>query len=158
MGLKASDLMKTMKTNTYRFSIIIVIFLGLAAQSGAAERMSVSAQVANVRSGPATTYDVLWQVQKNYPILVLKKSGSWVNFKDFEDDEGWIHKSLLQKTPAVITIKEKCNVRSGPGTQNRILFSVEKGIPFRRIKTEGNWIQIEHADGDRGWIYHTLVW
>ena len=147
-----------MKFNLYRRLVIVVFFLSIAAQSGAAERLSVSAQIANIRSGPATTYDVLWQVQKHYPILVLKKSGSWINFKDFEGDEGWIHKSLLQKTPTVITIKEKCNVRSGPGIQNRILFSVEKGIPFRKIKQEGKWIHIEHADGDRGWIYHTLVW
>jgi SH3-like domain-containing protein len=141
-----------------RLSIIAAFFVVFSAHSAAAERLSVSAQIANIRSGPATSYDVLWQVQKYYPILVLKKSGPWINFKDFEGDEGWIHQSLVQKTPTVITIKEKCNVRSGPGTQNRILFSVEKGIPFRRIKREDRWIHIEHADGDRGWIYQTLVW
>ena len=138
--------------------ILLSLLVMFGAHHAAAERLSVSSPVANIRSGPATTFDVLWQVQKHYPILVLKKSGAWVNFKDFEGDEGWIHKSLLKKIPTVITIKEKCNVRSGPGTENRVLFSVEKGIPFRRNKREGNWIHIEHADGDKGWIYHTLVW
>jgi SH3-like domain-containing protein len=147
-----------MKYRMYRVSIIIVFFISFAPQAGAAERLSVSAQIANIRSGPATTFDILWQVQKYYPILVIKKSGPWVNFKDFEGDEGGVHQSLLKKTPTIITIKEKCNVRSGPGTKNKVLFSVEKGIPFRRIKREGDWIHIEHADGDRGWIYHTLVW
>ena len=150
--------MKSMKPNMVRLSIIAVFFLFFAAHNAAAERLSVSAQIANIRSGPATTFDILWQVQKHYPILVIKKSGPWVNFKDFEGDKGWIHKSLLKKTPTIITIKEKCNVRSGPGTKNGVLFTVEKGIPFRRIKNEGNWIHIEHADGDRGWIYNTLVW
>jgi SH3-like domain-containing protein len=147
-----------MKSNILRILIFLLFFVSSAAQTVAAERLSVSAKIANIRSGPGTTFDVLWQVQKNYPILVLKKSGSWINFKDFESDEGWIHKSLIHKTPTVITIKERCNVRSGPGTQNSVLFSVEKGIPFQKIKKEGNWIHIEHADGDRGWIYHTLVW
>ena len=89
---------------------------------------------------------------------MLARSGKWIHFKDFEGDEGWIHQSLVTNTPTVITIKTKCNVRSGPGTQNRILFSVEKGIPFRTVEKKDNWIQVEHADGDRGWIYKTLVW
>jgi SH3-like domain-containing protein len=147
-----------MKCYLRRLSIIAAFFVVFSAHYAAAERLSVSAQIANIRSGPATTYDILWQVQKYYPILVLKKSGPWINFKDFEGDEGWIHRSLIQQTPTVITIKEKCNIRSGPGAQNRILFTVEKGIPFRRIEKEGSWIHIEHADGDRGWIYQTLVW
>jgi SH3-like domain-containing protein len=141
-----------------RFFIIAALLIMVGANSAAAERLSVSSPIANIRSGPGTTYDVLWQVQKYYPILVKKKSGNWYNFKDFEGDEGWIHRSLVEKTPTVITIKAKCNVRSGPGTQHGVLFTVDKGIPFRVIKREGNWIQIEHADGDKGWIYKTLVW
>ncbi len=117
-----------MKCYLRRLSIIAAFFVVFSAHYAAAERLSVSAQIANIRSGPATTYDILWQVQKYYPILVLKKSGPWINFKDFEGDEGWIHRSLIQQTPTVITIKEKCNIRSGPGAQNRILFTVEKGM------------------------------
>jgi SH3-like domain-containing protein len=147
-----------MKFSIRRLLITAVFWLVFSAQFAAAERVSISAEIANIRSGPATTYDVLWQVQKYYPLLVLKQSASWINFKDFEGDEGWVHQSLIQKTPTVITVKEKCNVRSGPGTQNRILFTVGKGIPFRKIKSQDNWVQIEHADGDRGWIYSTLIW
>lgn len=141
-----------------RLSIMAVLFLVLAAPLSAAERLSVSSRIANIRSGPGTNHDVLWQVQQNYPLQVLNRAGKWIHFKDFEGDEGWIHQSLVKQTPTVITIREKCNVRSGPGTDNSILFSVEKGIPFRVLQTKDNWIQIEHADGDRGWIYQTLVW
>jgi SH3-like domain-containing protein len=147
-----------MRCGMRRIFIIAALLIIVGADSAAAERLSVSAPIANIRSGPGTTYDVLWQVQKHYPILVKKKSGAWYNFKDFEGDEGWIHQSLVRQTPTVITLKTKCNVRSGPGTQHSIIFTVEKGIPFRVIEREGNWIQIEHADGDKGWIYKTLVW
>jgi SH3-like domain-containing protein len=156
--LREQGAREKMRCYLRRLSIMAALFVVFSAHDATAERLSVSTQIANIRSGPATTYDVLWQVQKYYPILVLKKSGPWVNFKDFEGDEGWIHQSLLQQIPTVITIKEKCNVRSGPGTQYRILFTVGRGIPFHLIKREGGWIQIEHADGDRGWIYQTLVW
>ncbi|MGD8882880.1 MAG: SH3 domain-containing protein, partial [Desulfobacterales bacterium] len=36
--------------------------------------------------------------------------------------------------------------------------TVEKGIPFKVLKRENNWIHIEHADGDKGWIHKSLVW
>lgn len=50
------------------------------------------------------------------------------------------------------------NIRSGPGTSHNILFTVEKGIPFKVLKSEGSWIYIEHSDGDKGWIHKALVW
>jgi SH3-like domain-containing protein len=26
------------------------------------------------------------------------------------------------------------------------------------LKREGRWIQVEHADGDKGWLHDSLVW
>ena len=90
--------------------------------------------MANIRSGPGASYDILWKVEKYYPIFVIEKKDPWIHFKDFEDDKGWVHKSLVRKLEAVITKKDLCNIRSGPGTGNKILFTVEKGIPFKVIK------------------------
>jgi SH3-like domain-containing protein len=123
-----------------------------------AERLTVAVPVANIRSGPGTSYDILWNAEKYYPLFVFEKSGPWYHFRDFEGDEGWIHKSLVGKIASIITIKSKCNVRSGPGPRYETRFSVEDGIPFRVLGRKGNWIHIEHADGDKGWIYKTLTW
>ena len=123
-----------------------------------AERLTVASSIANIRSGPGTKHDILWKVEKYHPIFVLKKSGNWYHFRDFEDDKGWIHKSLVRKIPSVITNKEKCNVRSGPGTKFEILFTTGKGIPFKILKRKGNWIHVQHADGDKGWIHKSLIW
>lgn len=123
-----------------------------------AERLTVGSDIANIRSGPGTKYDIIWNVEKYHPLFILEKSGNWYRFRDFEGDEGWIHNSLLKDIPAVITIKDTCNIRSGPGTNNAILFTVEKGIPFKVLKKQGDWVQIEHADGDQGWIHKSLVW
>ena len=141
-----------------KFLFIFIILFGLWGQIAQAERYSVSVPKANIRSGPGTKYDWIWQVGKYYPIEVKKKSGPWYFFRDFEDDEGWVHKSLLHKVHTVITKKNKCNVRSGPGTKNNIAFTVGEGIPFKVIKKKGNWFHVEHADGDKGWIHKSLVW
>jgi len=81
-----------------------------------AERLTIVAPVANIRSGPDTKSDILWKVEKYYPIFVK------------------------------------------PGTKEKILFTVEKGIPFKVLKSKGHWLNVEHADGDRGWIHDSLVW
>ncbi|MBW2335237.1 MAG: SH3 domain-containing protein [Deltaproteobacteria bacterium] len=143
-----------MKPYSLFLSFLIVIMAGTAM----AERLTIVAPVANIRSGPATNSDILWKVEKYYPIFVIKKSGSWYQFRDFEKDTGWVHKSLVGKLKAVITKKDLCNVRSKPSTKEKILFTVEKGIPFKVLKSKGHWLNIEHADGDRGWIHDSLVW
>jgi SH3-like domain-containing protein len=132
-----------------------VFFFGGAA---AAERLSIAVPVANVRSGPGTGYETLWNVGQYHPLIVLERSGVWCRFKDFEGDQGWIHADLLKPIPSVITAKDNCNIRSGPGERHDILFTVEKGVPFKVLQTKDKWLQVEHGDGDRGWIHSSLTW
>jgi len=113
------------------YSIILIVLISLMAGTAIAERMTIIAPVANIRSGPETKSDILWKVEKYYPIFVVKKSGSWYQFRDFEEDSGWVHKSLVGKVKAVITKKDLCNIRAKPGTKEKLLFQVEKGIPFK---------------------------
>jgi SH3-like domain-containing protein len=143
-----------MKVQPVIILLLIVVFAGVAN----AERLAVSAPVANIRSGPGTAHNVLWKVEQYFPVIVIQKSGGWYRFEDFEGDKGWVHQSLVGKIPAVITRNDTSNIRSGPGTNNPVLFSVEKGIPFKVIKRKDKWIQIEHTDGDKGWIHKSLVW
>lgn len=136
----------------------VALMILVSGMPACAERLTVDVPVANIRSGPGENYAPLWKVERYYPVSVLKKSGEWYYFTDFEGDEGWIHQSVVRTLPAVITARDKCNVRSGPGTRFDILFTVEKGIPFKVVRRKGDWIRIEHADGDKGWIYKSLVW
>ena len=143
-----------MKVQSIIILLLILVFAGVAN----AERLAISAPVANIRSGPGTSHNILWKVEQYFPILVIEKSGEWYRFEDFEGDKGWVHQSLVGKIPSVITRNDTSNIRSGPGTTHPVLFSVEKGIPFKVLKRKDNWIHIEHADGDKGWIHKSLVW
>jgi SH3-like domain-containing protein len=137
---------------------IIFFLLAATASVALAERLSVSVPVANIRSGPGENYDILWDVEKYHPLDAFEKSGQWYHFRDFEKDEGWIHESLVSKIPSVITKKEKCSIRSGPGVHFQVLFTVETGIPFKVLGRKKEWIHVRHADGDSGWIIESLVW
>jgi SH3-like domain-containing protein len=130
----------------------------LAAGPVLAQRYAVSASVANIRSGPGTQHEILWQVERYYPVLVVEKKGSWFRFKDFEDDEGWIHSNLIRKIPAVITVAPRCNLRSGPGTNYDIVYTAERGVPFKVLTAKGSWLNVLHAKRGKSWIHKSLVW
>lgn len=140
-------------------SVVLVCMLICAGPAAeAAERLSVNAKDANIRSGPGPAFEVLWKVEKYHPVEVFETSGVWLHFKDYEGDNGWIHKSVVDKTPAVITKQNGCQLRAGPGSDQPVIGRVDKGIPFKLIRREGRWILVEHADGDKGWIHDSLVW
>lgn len=136
----------------------LMIIAGLGVGTALAERLAIKSDVANIRSGPGTGTEVLWQVEKYYPLTIVHKEGDWYLFKDFEGDEGWIHKSLVAPLDTVVVKRDNCNVRSGPSTDTEIRFVAERGIPFKVLKRQGVWLQIQHADGDTGWIHKNLIW
>lgn len=146
--------------NTHKGLIIFFLFLffALADTVFAEERLSVVASVANMRSGPGTEEQTLWQVEQYHPFIIIEKKGNWYKVKDYENDTAWLHNSLLGKIDTVITTKDKINVRSKPDSKSSVAFKVDKGVPFKVIERKGNWIKIQHADGDAGWIQNTLIW
>ncbi|MEE4359835.1 MAG: SH3 domain-containing protein [Desulfococcaceae bacterium] len=155
--------METRKYIFYKILEIILLALIFALirvqpELLAADRVSVSVGIANVRSGPGTTYKVLWKIEKNHPLQILRSSGGWYQFRDFEGDKAWIFKKLTSDTPTVVVKKKNCNIRSGPGLNHPILFTAEYGVPFRVLERKEKWIHVQHSDGDKGWIYASLVW
>jgi SH3-like domain-containing protein len=148
--------MKPVCIPTHVAAVVTVFFIFCS--TAFAQRMAVSVPEGNVRSGPGKKHQIIWKVEKYHPLKIIKKVGKWYRFRDYEGDEGWIHTSIIDKTATVITKKDDCNVRSGPGTNHKIILRVARGIPFKVLKRKGSWFHIQHADGDKGWIYKTLVW
>ena len=138
--------------------IIAIIILTVSGVASAAERYAITGSLANVRSGPGTNHEVIYEAEKYYPVILLKKAGNWIQIEDYEGDIGWIHKSLITKMSTIITIKSKCNIRSGPSIKHQVLFISEKGVPFKVIKRQDRWIHIQHSEGHKGWIHKSLVW
>jgi SH3-like domain-containing protein len=139
-------------------TVLTTVVILLLAGTALAQRYAVSASIANIRSGPGTQYDILWQVEQYYPVMVVERKDSWFRFKDFEGDEGWIHGNLIRKIPAVITAAERCNLRSGPGTKYEIVDTAERGVPFKVLKARGSWLHVLHARKGESWIHKSLVW
>ncbi len=143
--------------NLFRYLLMGVIIV-VCGTAHAGERVSVIKEIANVRALPSTTSDTLWQVEKYHPLQVLEKKGKWYRFRDFEGDTGWIHSSLVGKVSTVIVRVRRANIRIGPGTKYDLAFDADKGTPFKVLETKGRWKKVQHADGDEGWIFNSLIW
>lgn len=142
-----------------RLCVMVGLILSMGVGAAWAARIAVKSDIANMRFGPGTDHEVLWQVEKYHPFIVMDRKGKWIKVKDYEGDQAWVHESIVSaKVRGVVTVKSKCNVRNKPSTKGDVKFTVEKGVPFKVLKTQGNWLKIQHADGESGWIYKTLVW
>jgi SH3-like domain-containing protein len=53
--------------------------------------------------------------------------------------------------------KDGVNMRSGPNTQSKVIWQVFESFPLKVIKREGKWAYVVDFEGDKGWIYETLI-
>lgn len=121
------------------------------------EYMSVVKDGINLRSGPNTTAEVLFQLPAGYPLEVLGKEGQWLKVSDYEGDKGWVQESLVNKSPHVIVKVKDCKIRSGPGTNEAVVGNGAKDVIFTKVEQKGDWIKVSHPDLN-GWVHKDLVW
>ena len=146
----------TRKALSLLFSALI--FLAAASTVSAAEYASVAKNGANIRSGPSSDYEILWEVGKGYPLAILQQQDRWSQVVDFEGAKGWIITLLLSGQKTVIVKGRDINLRVGPGVNYEPVAVVKYGVIFTPLEREGDWVKVKHADGTVGWLNDTLFW
>lgn len=150
-------------TRTHRFrNTLAALATGLALLAGqtasAQSMVSVKGNVLNMRSGPGTNTEVLWELRKGYPLKVVARQGNWLKVSDFENDRGWVVRSLTGRTPHHVVKSRVANIRQGPGTQHRIVGKAEYGELLRTREKRPHWVRVERDNGKTGWIAKRLLW
>lgn len=59
----------------------------------------VVTKTAAVREGPGTGYDVLWQLESEYPLRVLERRGHWLKVSDGGEVRGWVLRRSVWGNP-----------------------------------------------------------
>lgn len=140
------------------FPLLLTALLLSATPGVAAEYLSVTKDGVNIRSGPDTNKEILWEVFKDFPLEVIKRQGEWIEAKDFEGDTGWIFNNLTSKEKRAIVKVNTANMRIGPGKNYEMVATVKYGVVFIPLEKEGDWIKVKHEDGTVGWIFNNLLW
>ena len=141
---------------------LFLIFMFLASPV-LAEMGSINGEKVQLRSGPGTKYSVKWEYGNGLPLKILSKKGNWIKVKDFENDSGWVYKKYIDSTPHMIVKvnkgkKRKINIRSGPGTNYKIVGKAYYGVVFETLTQKRGWAKVKHESGLTGWIKRSLLW
>lgn len=154
--------MKLKQRNLGVLLLLILLFIAPVTRVSA-EMLSIAGDDVNMRSGPGTNYRIMWELGKGFPLQVLKRSGNWYRVRDFEGTIGWVHRSVVEKTPHMVVkvhknSKTRINVRSGPGTKYRIVAKAYYGVVFKTLQQKNGWVHVQHEKGVKGWIKRSLLW
>jgi len=136
------------------------LFLVLFSMSCLAATVTVETHTANIRNLPPSrpgSFTVL-EVPKYYPLSVQKSEGNYCKVSDFRSHEGWIKKSLVGPAPGVVVKVNSANVRKGPGEDYPIVFRALEGVAFKVLGEKGDWVEVQHESGKKGWIFKSLTW
>jgi len=145
-----------MKNSVTLLSFIVVCFF---AGQVSGQTLSVKEKTANLRSSPSLTGSiVLLQVPLHYPLKLQDENGEFLHVKDYRGREGWIAKNMVGSENSVVVNAGTVNVRQGPGQNYPIVFKAKTGVTFRFLESKGDWFQVEHESGRKGWIFKNLVW
>ena len=141
--------------------VLIFTLILLLVMASPAMALCIKNEKANLRTGPGTKYEKLWQVFQYMPFKLLGTKGDWKQLQDVDGDKYWVHAPLTtQKYKSAVIKNKQTNLREGPGTQYpKVSWApVDKYFSMKVLKIADNWVHIEDASGDKAWIYRPLVW
>jgi len=53
--------------------------------------------------------------------------------------------------------RPEVNMRSGPGTNYKILWVLKRGYPLQVVDRKNKWYRVRDFEGDTGWVYASLT-
>ncbi|MCK4621477.1 MAG: SH3 domain-containing protein [Desulfuromonadales bacterium] len=138
------------------FAIFLVM---IGANFSLADILSVKEPSAEIRdSADPFTAQVILVVPQYYPLNVVGDAGGYYKVNDFLGREGWVEKGAIELARSVVVKVNSGNIRNGPGTGHEILFRANRGVAFKVLAQQKDWLKVEHESKRTGWISRTLVW
>jgi SH3-like domain-containing protein len=150
-----------------RFILAAFVAAAAFAQAGAqaqSERqppywVSLQANDALMRSGPAQTYPAQWRyVRRGLPMRVVATQPNWRKVQDPLGAQGWIMVRLLsdQRT-ALVTGAEPRPMHAQADEASPVRFRAEPGVVGNIEGCEAGWCELD-VQGRRGFIRAGHIW
>ncbi len=119
----------------------------------------IGKDLVNIRSGPSLKSNVIFLAPLGYPLKIEKVKGKWAFFRDWEDNTGWVYKSLVSDIETAIILVESANVRSSAGKQSRVVAKGKRGDIYKVLARNGKWVRLGYFfEGEAvGWVRADLV-
>ena len=117
----------------------------------------------NMRTGEGTNHKIITTIKKGEKVQVLDNNGSWWKVK-YNNKTGYSYKNYLRvsnnkpvKQEGKVSVgNSRLNVRSGAGTNYRILGKLHTGDIVKITGTKGSWYEINYK-GDVAYVSKKYV-
>mgnify|MGYP003811620125 CR=1 FL=1 len=135
----------------------------------------------NMRTGPGTKYKVILTIPKGKQVTATEKSGNWYKVSYSYTSKGkkytktgWVSGSYLKKVPTsgssgsasgttkitktVYQTTANLNMRTGPGTKYKVIFTIPKGKTVSATEKSGSWLKVSYTYTSKGKSYTKTGW
>tara|TARA_B100002052_G_scaffold236829_1_gene220326 strand:- start:284 stop:850 length:567 start_codon:yes stop_codon:yes gene_type:complete len=121
--------------------------------------VSLKSNDANIRVGPSINYPItIKYIVKNFPLMIIEEHSNWRKIIDFEQNIGWIHKSLIKGERYGIIISEENNIIKVYNTLNgKIIGKITKGNIVSIEKCKIQWCLVS-VNKNKGWVNKRNIW
>lgn len=120
--------------------------------------VSISADRANLRTGPGEQYPIMWVYQKKlYPLEIIEEYESWRRVRDIDGTEGWMHVVLLSGKRTGLVVGDTRVIYDDPDITAPPAARVEAGVIGELLECQPNWCRIDVGPED-GWISTQGLW
>ena len=121
--------------------------------------ISLKSNESNLRVGPSKNYPItIKYIKNNFPLKIIEEYKDWRKVIDFQDNTGWIHKSLIKGERNGIIIspnKKKVNIYNT--VSGVIVGDVTNGSLVQITKCKLYWCQIK-KNNYKGWVEKKFIW
>lgn len=135
-----------------------------SSSSESTKTVYITASSLNVRSGPGTSYDVVGSLKKGASVKTYGTKNGWYKIK-YDGKTAYINSdytstkapsgssssssssaSSSTETKKVYITASSLNVRSGPGTDYKVVGSLKEGAAVNTYGTKDGWYKIKYND------------
>ena len=146
------------KNNNYYLFFLILFFFTQSSANENINFLSLKNNEVNLRQGPSFEYPIKLIYKKKYlPVIILDRSETWRQIKDFQNNSGWIHISQLSKKKAAINIKNNSILYKNATIYSKPIAKLEAGRLVLISKCKIKWCKITSGDFN-GWILKNHLW
>ena len=121
--------------------------------------VSLKSDNSNLRVGPGENYPIkLRYIISDTPVEIIDEYKNWRKIKDYEENEGWMHKSLIKgKRFAIVNTpyQEGLQVFNKPKGNNIGKFGKRNILEVKTCLM--NWCKIKYRE-NTGWVNKLNLW
>ncbi len=139
-------------------SLLFILALAWAAPAGALQFRS-TARPALLYDAPSQQASKVAVAGVGVPFEVFVETDAWIKVRDVSGRLAWLEKSALGNARNVMVNVPEARVYAQASSSGEPRFRVARGVLLSaRGAPNAGWLEVQHADGQSGWIRQHEVW